>query len=366
MNKSVKISILHVVFLCMTVIGLKTHVTILPPILEVARRDGWISLIIAAAIVMPWLLLLASITKRIKDQPFILFIGQKNPKLTNVFKVIITLLLLLFSAFTMVEMLQWVNTTFLPTTPILILFFLYFILCISLAVRGIQTIVILNVIVLFGVLVFGFLVAFINMRVKDYSLLQPVLEHGMEPVLLATVFPAAGFVELLMFVFIQHHVKKQIKFNHFVVMLLLLAFLTIGPLVGAIVEFGPEEASKQRYPAYEEWGLAALGQFVNHMDFLSVYQWMTGAFIRIGFYVFLITDLWGIEQQPKKIWTYIAPVFAVFCLVLLLVDEQVFLNMNNYHILISTCILIILLGFVLAVLTWRKKGGKQGDVKHAK
>ncbi|MDF2067867.1 hypothetical protein [Bacillus sp. Cr_A10] len=37
-----QISILHIIFLSMTVIGLKNHVTILPPILQVVGRDGWI------------------------------------------------------------------------------------------------------------------------------------------------------------------------------------------------------------------------------------------------------------------------------------------------------------------------------------
>lgn len=46
-----KISLLHVVFLVMTFIGLKNHVTILPPILETAKRDGWASVILAAFVI---------------------------------------------------------------------------------------------------------------------------------------------------------------------------------------------------------------------------------------------------------------------------------------------------------------------------
>ncbi|WP_431027371.1 endospore germination permease [Lysinibacillus sp. LZ02] len=366
MNKSVKFSMLHVVFLCMTVIGLKNHVTILPPILEEGKRDGWMSVLIAAGILIPWLLLLAVITKRLGNQSFMSLLEKKSASIALFVKWFISLWALLLGAFTMVEMLQWINTTFLPTTPMLILFSVYFILCVTLATRGLQTMVILNVVVLFGVIVFGFLVAFVNMRVKDYSLLQPMLEHGMEPVLLAVVFPAAGFTELLLLIFIQHHVKSQIKYKHFVIMLLILVGLTMGPLIGAIVEFGPEEASKQRYPAYEEWGLAGIGEFISHMDFLSVYQWMTGAFIRIGFYVYIVTELWNVQKQTKKVWYYIAPPFAIICLMLMLVDEQTFLIINNYHFLISTCILLLLLGFIFALLTGRKKGRRQEDISDAK
>lgn len=366
MTKSVKISILHVIFLCMTVIGLKNHVTILPPILEVGHRDGWLSVLLGAVFTFPWLLLLAFITKNMNGQPFIKTIQDKNGKIiARIVKFIVIGEIFLLGAFTMIEMLQWVNTTFLPFTPMMILFIIYFILCMTLAVQGLQTIVIANAIVLFIVVILGFFVAFANIRVKDYSLLHPMLENGMEPVLLATVFPLAGFVELVFLIFIQHHVKSRIRFKHFALMLLLLVGLTLGPLIGAIVEFGPDEASKQRYPAYEEWALVAIGEFVNHLDFFSIYQWMTGAFVRIGFYLFLVTEICDIEKQPKKVWTYVAPPFAVVCLILMLVDEQTYLIINNYHFLIFTCCLLLVLGVIFALLIRRKKGSRQEEVSNA-
>lgn len=366
MSKNVKISILHVIFLCMTVIGLKNHVTILPPILEVGGRDGWLSVMLGAAFVLPWLILLTLIAKKSYGQPLMKLVKEKNGKvITGIVRFIVVVEIFFLSAFTMIEMLQWVNTTFLPTTPMLVLFILYFILCMTLATQGLQTIVIVNALVLFIVLILGFFVAFVNLRVKDYSLLHPILENGVEPVLLATVFPAAGFVELGFLIFIQHHVKTRIKFKHFALMLFLLMGLTMGPLIGAIVEFGPAEAAKQRYPAYEEWGLAAIGEFINHMDFLSIYQWMTGAFVRIGFYLFLVTEILDIEKQPKKIWTYVAPPFAAICLSLMLVDEQAYLDLNNYYFLILTCFLLLLLGFIFVFLIWRKKGRRQGGVRNA-
>lgn len=360
MGKSVKISVLHVILLCMTVIGLKNHVTILPPILEVAGRDGWLSVILAAAITLLWLVFLAFITKKVNRTSLLKMLESKNGRVVAVIiKIIIVMQIFLLSAFTMVEMLQWVSITFLPNTPMLVLFILYFILCVSLAIQGLQTIVIVNAIVLFMVIVFGFFVAFVNMRVKDYNLLLPILEHGMDPVLLAIVFPMAGFLELLLLIFIQHRVKSRIRFKHFAIMLFLLTGLTLGPLIGAIVEFGPDEAAKQRYPAFEEWGLASIGEFINHMDFLSIYQWMTGAFVRIGFYLYLITEISNISTKPKKILIYVAPPFAILCLILMLVDEQVYININNYVILIFSAILLLILGIVFALLIWRKKGDRQ-------
>ena len=81
------------------------------------------------------------------------------------------------------------------------------------------------------------------------------------------IFPASGFIELLMLLFLQHQFKERIRWYHFAIMLAILVGLTLGPLIGAITEFGPNEAAKQRYPAYEEWGLVTIGRYIEHLDF---------------------------------------------------------------------------------------------------
>ena len=64
MNKAGSISVLHVIFLSMTVIGLKNHVTIIPSLLTGAGRDAWISILIATVAIFPWVFLLLYIHKK--------------------------------------------------------------------------------------------------------------------------------------------------------------------------------------------------------------------------------------------------------------------------------------------------------------
>ncbi len=114
----------------------------------------------------------------------------------------------------------------------IILLFIYTILCILLVTTSLQTLVILNVFVLFGVVIFGFFVAFTNMQVKGYELLRPFFEHGFQPILRGMIFPASGFIELLMLLFLQHQFKERIRWYHFAIMLAILIGLTLGPLIG--------------------------------------------------------------------------------------------------------------------------------------
>jgi spore germination protein (amino acid permease) len=196
------ISILHIVALSMTMIGLKNHVTILPPILKIGGRDGWMSVIIATIIIFGWIFLLYYVHKQIGQQKLTQWLKEAiGPKMSTLFRYVVSIFLIVLAAVTMREAIQWMKTTFLPTTSILVLLIIYIVLCILLATTNIQTIAILNVLVLFGVLVLGFFVAFVNIQVKDYSLLRPFLEHGWEPVFKASVYPAAGFVELVLLLF---------------------------------------------------------------------------------------------------------------------------------------------------------------------
>lgn len=348
-----QISILHVIFLSMTVIGLKNHVTILPPILQVVGRDGWVSVLFAAIFIFPWLFLLVYIHNKSNQQPMKDWLKEKIGRVgTNIILYTIGIYLIVLSSFTIRETLQWVKTTFLPNTPMLLLLIIFTILCILLVTTNIQTIAIVNVMVLLGVLILGFFVAFVNIQVKDYELLRPFFEHGFQPVLKGAVYPASGFVELLLLLFVQHQIKDRVRWYHFALMLFLLMGLTMGPLIGAITEFGPMEAASQRYPAYEEWGLVSIGRFIEHMDFFSVYQWLTGAFIRVGFILFIASELFDMRQKKIRVWTIIAPGFFFMCLSLSLVSDQLFLIIKSNYFLISTFLVFYLLAFFLFVVAF--------------
>lgn len=355
------ISILHIVLLAMTFIGLKNHVTIIPSLLYGAGRDAWISVILATIFTIPWLWLLLFIQKKLNNESLRTNLLTNYPKLGYVVLYGIVIYLLLMAAFTMRETLQWVSTTFLFETPILLLFFFLTVVCFLLATSSILTITIVNVIVLFGVLVLGFFVAFVNIKVKDYFLLMPFLEHGIIPVAKTMVYPASGFVELAMLLFIHQHIAKPLTWKHYVLMLLLIFGLTLGPLLGAITEFGPTEATKQRYPAFEEWRIASIGNFIDHLDFFSIYQWLTGAFVRIAFTLFITIELLDFTRQRANVWRYVFPAFVFITLPLFLIDDSIFYKWKGQYFLISTTVFFISLSVLLAFIVKANQKRKEAD-----
>ncbi|ARJ38842.1 spore gernimation protein [Sporosarcina ureae] len=351
MKKTGSISVLHVIFLSMTIIGLKNHVTIIPSLVKGAGRDGWISILVATIAIFPWLFLVLYIHKKSNQQPLTKWLETNIGKVaTAIFRYVTAFFLIIMAAFTMGETLFWMVSTFLPETPMLPLVIVYTILCILLVTTNLQTIAMVNVLILFWIVILGFFIAFTNMQVKNYELLQPFLEHGFQPVLTTAMFAASGFVEILLFLFIQQQVKDRMRWYHFAIMLFILMGLTMGPTIGAITEFGPTEATKQRFPAYEEWGLGSVGRFIEHFDFASIYQWLSGAFIRVGLLLFIAADLLNMTGDKQRIWKILAPAFFFMTLSLSLLDDRLFHTIKGDYVLIITLFFMLFLSFFLVVI----------------
>lgn len=351
MKHTDSISMLHLMFLAVTVISLKQQVTILGPLLTAAGRDSWLSVLSAILVLFPWIFVLLYINKKTNQEPLKDWLGQRTGKIGSaVLRLILVSFLLLNASFTIIEMLQWMSATFLPETPAVLMLILFTVLCVSLSTASIQIIVMMNIVILSAILFFGFFVAFTNLQVKSYELLQPFVEHGFEPVVKGMIYPASGISEVMLFLFLQHKVKERIRFKHLFVLFFTLTVLTLGTAIGSVAEFGPVEAANQRFPAYEQWGLISIGRFIEHLDFLSIYSWLAGAFIRVGVMLYIIADLFNVSENKKKIWSYIAPPFFFGSVSLLLISGSEFHEVKDTYVLPVTLIICLALSFFVAMI----------------
>ena len=344
MKKSGKISTVQLSLIMMTAVGLKNHVTILPHLLRAAKRDAWISVLLALGLILIWCFLLFYIHKATGQTNIFVWVEKNIGKVTGrILSLTVSLFFATLAAISLKEMVVWTKISYLPITPPIFEIILFTGLCFFLASTNIQTIVIVNTFILTAVIVFGFFVAIANIQFKDYSLLKPILENGWSPVFAGIIYPLSGLIELIVILFMQQKVHGKLKFKVFAINTILLTWLILGPLIGSIVEFGPVEAARQKYPAFEQWGLVTLGRFIEHLDFLSIYQWLTGAFIRVSFFLFLSLEVLSIKKKRTKI--------------ILLLTYSMFLIISNsfnfsdvvLYSFIKTFVLPITLYFLLAV-----------------
>ncbi|CAI8922647.1 Spore germination protein XB [Brevibacillus sp. IT-7CA2] len=367
--KDASLTFFQVVCILMLTIGLMNHVIVIPILLDAAKRDAWISVILAGVFFIVWVCLLYSaVAKTRKQNLFLLLKRAYHPAISNILAAIACVYLFMMCAITMRDTVTWIHVAFSPKMPTIFIAFMLACICLCNAYLGIRSIANTAVLFLPLVIFLGFFVMSANYTHKSYILLKPFLEYGMLPVWKGVVFVGAGLIELIILLFMQQHIRSKYSLLSLLIFAVILIGLTFGPVTGAIAEFGPEQSEKLRYPAYEEWRLVNIGRYIEHMDFLSIYQWFSGAFIRMSLTIFLIVDILQLKSKAKRMMVLVLLFSLLVAIAVLPFSDNVFLDMLTAHILPFMFYTMVVYSFVVIVLVnWssRRRGmiheEKKGD-----
>jgi hypothetical protein len=100
---------------------------------------------------------------------------------------------------------------------------------------------------------------------------------------------------------------------------------------------------------------------VEHVDFLSVYQWLSGTFIRISLFVYVSKEIIPFDKSQR--WFLISIIAAIVAMALVPISDFQFSEILKFVILPATVwfvlALSIFLGFLVAIL---KKRWRSTDV----
>lgn len=357
-----------IVMMTLLSVGLVNHVIVVPLLLAEAKRDAWLSISVALIIALPLAAFpLQRVMFKMDGVRFDDWLRQRIPAFMAWLILAIINLGLLFVAFgSLVDVVAWTSNTYLPLTPQFVVLLIFCVICMFAAMNGLRTIAYVSCILLPIVVVLGDFVMTANMPAKDYRYLLPMLETGLYPVIKGAVYSLSAFMELTFLLLIQHEMKKSFKKWHLLLLTLMLMILTLGPTVGAITLFGPEEASIMRYPAYSQWRLVKIGKYFEHVDFFAVFQWLSGALIRISLPLYLIQQ-YGLFRKVKRKWLSM----LITVLILAVASFIVLMHMKWYMILMKAYFEVawILFGAILLflwVLSFRKttKSVRQGGYRN--
>ncbi len=355
-----RISILQVFMVLTLSMGLTSHVIVNPMLLDASGRDAWIAVLMAGAVYLLWAILIFFLMKASGQHNLIAWLTERvGPVLTWLTIAPICVQIYLIGGMTVFHTATWTVTNYLPVTPGFILAIALVFVSYYSAKTGIKTIAIGAGVVLPFVVLLGIFVASANLQHKDYGMLQPFLEYGWKPVYKGMMYAGGGYAELIFLLLLQHRVKSRIRLWQIILYNIVLIYLTLGPITGAIAEFGPEEAAKQWESPYEQWRLVEIGHYVQHMDFFSVYQWLSGAYIRISLAMFLLGELFS-HSVRRYNWIVLAIAISYIILFFVPISQHVFYEWM-YHIYfpysLVTVVFISLLWGGIALFTKQAKRG---------
>jgi spore germination protein (amino acid permease) len=333
--------------------GLMNHILVIPLLLDHAGRDAWISVLVSIPPLFLWLGVLYYIMRKTNQQSLTMLIQQHYGNLAYLLIVIpLVLFLLAITIITLKDTANWISINFLKETPAFVIEFCILLLCSITARIGITSIAQMSSFLLPFVVFLGFFVMLTNIPHKHYSWVLPMLQNGWGPVWKGSFYSAGGFVEILFLLLFQQHIKQKVKFWHLVMLGIILVGLTLGPLLAAIAEFGPHLATKQRYPSYEEWRLVEISKYITHLDFLSFYTWMSGAWIRIAMSLYLCVDVLNFKSKRVKNGTLWVISCAVLVLVMVPISDMDLYALVKHHYFPLFIPLVVLISLLILIFSF--------------
>ncbi|MDQ0157958.1 GerAB/ArcD/ProY family transporter [Robertmurraya andreesenii] len=361
-----KINITQLFTIFILSMGLTNHVIVIPFLINAAGRDAWISVIIGYILTLLFSLLLLYVTRKFQSVSIFEWISSTYSRLlSRVIAFLLFIYLTITGFITLKETVLWINETFLFNTPVVVVSLFILTASIYISYGKINVIAICAGVVLPFVIIFGLFVAIGTIPDKNFTLITPVLvENGWKEVIHGSLFAFGSAIELILLIFLQHRVDRELKFLHILLLIIFLSILTVGPLLDSISTFGVEEAGKLRYPAFFQWRILGIGNYFNHLDFFSIYQWLSGAFIHISMILYMITLPFDIKKKKQRFY-----IQAFICVIYLIVitlpisNEEFFTFLSRFYYIGSIffgVFITVFIAFLIKTSTNRVSTNEKG------
>ncbi|MEH6939843.1 endospore germination permease [Bacillus sp. JJ664] len=337
---------------------LMNHFIMIPVLFDIAGRDAWISVVIAFPALLVWLCILYYIMKKTEQKSITLLIKQRYGNIAYSIIVIPLLVFLLINSYIALKSISfWITITYLPKTPTIVIEACLIIICTYCAYAGITSIAVISVFLFPFILFFELFLDGANIQFMHINWMKPMIQNGWNPILKGSFYIAGGYIELLFLLLVQHHINKRVKFLQLFFLGSLILLSSLFPLFYSISLFGPRLSENMHFPVYEQWRLLGIGQFIQHVDFISVYQFMSCSFIRIALTLYLCIDILNIRSKPNLknlLWALSFTLFVVACIPITTLNLHSFVN-NNYFPIFIPVIFFISILLVLFVIKFKVK-----------
>ncbi|MFC0214952.1 endospore germination permease [Paenibacillus chartarius] len=212
---------------------------------------------------------------------------------------------------------EFVVSTFLTETPIVVIIVSMMIVC-AYAVRcGLETIarsaqIIVPVVGLLFIVIVAMLIP--DMKVTK---LLPMLENGLWPSLKGALFPAAWFSEFTLVSFLLPHISdRQHAWKWGLASVVSVSFIFILTAASSLMLFGGI-TSALPYPVLLLARYISLADFLSHVESIVMAIWVAGLFIKITFFYYILaagTAQWLDMTDHRPLVMPLALLLVVFSL----------------------------------------------------
>lgn len=326
-------------------------------LIKASAVDSWISILISSVIslIMPLLFIYVSKyepTLSIRDKLICLF-GKKGGFVAN------TLLcgLFLFMGINyMYNLVNFVVSQFLSSTPLYVVGICFSILIIYVNLKGIETLSRTTTIIFIISFIFQVMSIASLLPNVDVSNFKPILSDGFkDPIIGALYTTFINFTPILLLLIIpKDKVGDNKKYNKIVflayiyscIFMLFMVLIVIGNL-------GIYLASIYQYPEYMVLKKIVIFSFLNRVENVIILQWIFGNFVTLSIIVYYISNTIKYNNRSKILPSVI--IFLILYLSLKIFKNSTIYNNYNYTYTPYVRSALVIIYIIISVVIFIKK-----------
>jgi len=325
----VKISRIQALMLGVSSVTVTGHLLYIPTVIYHAGRDSWIALLLAAGPALLIGFIVSALSQRFNGATLIeytqLILGKW---IGTIFAVLFILYFLHEATLSIRGFGEFYTSAITPRTPIVV-FLIAILILASYAVKNrLEVIARTNQAFLVFMIPIGIIASVLTHKDKDYRNFLPVLENGLDSVLLGTLNITSVYssIFVLSMVFANVSSTKSLK-KYTCLTMLILVGMFIGPLTGVIAVYGEERAIGLYFPTFQMLRDIQIGA-LQRFDIIGVMLWSLGSFSKVSLYLYAIVV--GIAQlfRIKDYVILVGPVSALMAIVSIINSEDL---IGIYH-----------------------------------
>lgn len=272
-----------------------------------AKQDLWLSPIIASIMGLITVFIAVKLNRIFPEHTLIEISEQIIGKIPGKILGVLFILFYLQSAGEITRAYaEFIASSFLEQTPIIIIIALMVLLC-SIAVYGGLEVLGRITQLLFPLFFFPLLLLIIFLSPElDFSNMLPILENGVIPPILGSIQPSGWFTEFFIMIFLLPFLtdkKNSMKYG----LLTVIAVMVTLVIVNLTVLFVLGSATSDKvYPLMNISRYISLADFFENLEAVTMAIWIVGTFVKISvfFYVVVVcTAKWfNIEEYRPIVW----------------------------------------------------------------
>ncbi|WNF37501.1 endospore germination permease [Bacillaceae bacterium IKA-2] len=364
----IKISTAQALMILISSITVTGHLLFIPVILNHSGRDGWISVLLSFFSIIYIIYIITKLSLRYQGQTIIEY---AEIILGKYFGKILSLVLIFYffhdGTLSIRGFGEFYTTEITPDAPILIYLTLIVILAVYTVRQGLEVLVRTNQFFLVVMVIIGITASMVTFPEKDYRNLLPILEFGIQPVLMGALSLTSLFSTFVVAGMIFPYIYDPKSLKRFsLVTGIMLILLFLGPITGPIAVYGGERAVGFAFPTFQLLRDISIGD-IQRLDLFGILLWSMGSFSKISLHLFA-TSL-GIAKLFKlnDYKPLIIPVGALMIIVGLQNSEnfiEVYRFLKDVYPYYSTLIGILLpsILFLFSTIQMKSKKGSSQNV----